>query len=396
MAAREGYKMWRWDQGRLLYFQFDVLRNIAKSLVKFDGVDISKCEKLFRETLVKETGMPFLPNHYTVKRNYSRVFQCSFLAIFSGNRLIVTDICRDLANANGNIKSVDDYLFNYICRFRFPFPAFDNYDTVQQRIYPFCAIMKLLIAQRENGLEPKLSLDDIFKYIIGNSCTGFEDIEYYKRILPVHYDYTDTERRQLREMVIFISQLSVLKVYDGYLFLDEISESAKNEMLAKFLQPENRAPKPDRVEEFLEMTSLGHKIIVPTFEVFASDPSDIEFIEGNRKRVEHFRVERSGRLRKYYRQVNPQPVCCACGADMSQRYPWTEYMLDIHHLLPLSSTVAISTRGTSLNDIVGLCPSCHRAIHVYYRYWLKKNNQADFISKQEAHDVFIQATREIA
>ena len=112
--------MWRWDQGRLLYFQFDVLRNIAKSLVKFDGVDISKCEKLFRETLVKETGMPFLPNHYTVKRNYSRVFQCSFLAIFSGNRLIVTDICRDLANANGNIKSVDDYLFNYICRFRFP------------------------------------------------------------------------------------------------------------------------------------------------------------------------------------------------------------------------------------------------------------------------------------
>ena len=144
------------------------------------------------------------------------------------------------------------------------------------------------------------------------------------------------------------------------------------------------------------MTSLGHKIIVPTFEVFASDPSDIEFIEGNRKRVEHFRVERSGLLRKYYRQVNPQPVCCACGADMSQRYPWTEYMLDIHHLLPLSSTVAISTRGTSLNDIVGLCPSCHRAIHVYYRYWLKKNNQADFISKQEAHDVFIQATREIA
>lgn len=29
--------MWRWDQGRLLYFQFDVLRDIAKTLVKFDN-----------------------------------------------------------------------------------------------------------------------------------------------------------------------------------------------------------------------------------------------------------------------------------------------------------------------------------------------------------------------
>ena len=72
--------MWRWDQGRLLYFQFDVLRDIAKTLVKFDNADISKCENLFRQTLVTETGMPFLPDYYTVKRNYSRVFQCSFLA----------------------------------------------------------------------------------------------------------------------------------------------------------------------------------------------------------------------------------------------------------------------------------------------------------------------------
>ena len=45
--------MWRWDQGRLLYFQFDVLRDIAKTLVKFDNADISKCENLFRQTLVR-------------------------------------------------------------------------------------------------------------------------------------------------------------------------------------------------------------------------------------------------------------------------------------------------------------------------------------------------------
>ena len=44
------------------------------------------------------------------------------------------------------------------------------------------------------------------------------------------YNYTDTERRHLREMVIFIRQLSVLKVYDGFLYLDEISDGAKDEM----------------------------------------------------------------------------------------------------------------------------------------------------------------------
>ena len=364
--------------------------------MKFDHADISHCEELFRQTLVSETGMPFLPDHYTIKRNYARVFQCSFLAGFMGDVLIVTDICRDLAGSDGGIKSADDYFFNYISRFRFPFPAFDNYNADGQRVYPFCAILKYLIAKRELGVEAKLSLDDIFNDIIGNHCTGLEDIGYYKTLAPAAYDYTDAERRQLREMVIFISQLSILKVYNGFLYLDEISDSVRNEILDHCLQPVNRPAKADRMEEFLEMTSFGTRITVPAFEVFTSDPSDMEFLEGNRKRVEHFRVERSGLLRKYYRQANPHPVCCACGADMSRRYPWTDYMLEIHHLLPLCSAVAISSSGTSLTDIVGLCPSCHRAVHMYYRKWLKAREQADFHSRQEAHDVFIQATKEIA
>lgn len=388
--------MWRWDQGRLLYFQFDILKEIAKVLVKFDNADVAQCESIFRNALVNDTGMPFLPTHYTIRRNYSRVFQCSFLANFIGTKLIVTDICRDLANEDGAQKSVDDYLFYYIPRFRFPFPAFDNYNATEQRIYPFCAIIKFLLSRAERGDEAKVSLDDIFYYIISNNCTGFEDIDFYKNLSAKNYNYTDTERRQLREMVIFISQLSILKVYNGYLYLDAIEENAKAELLTKFLKPENRLPKSDRIEEFYEMTSISHKIIVPTFEIFTSDPTDVEFIEGNKKRVEHFRVERSSLLRKYYRQMNPIPHCCACGADMNVRYPWTDYLLEIHHLLPLSSTVAISSKGTSLADIVGLCPSCHRAVHMYYRKWLKANNQSDFKSKQEAHDVFIQATQEIA
>ena len=388
--------MWRWDQGRLLYFQFDVLKEIAKALVKFDNTDLSKCEDLFRNILVNDTGMPFLPSHYTIKRNYSRVFQCSFLANFHKNILIVTDICKDLAQDNGTIKCVDDYLFNYIVRFRFPFPAFDNYNTTEPRIYPFCAIIKFLLSKIQSGEEAKASLDDIFNYIISNNCTGLEDLDFYNNLLPKKYNYTETERRQLREMIIFISQLSILKVYDGYLYLDDIDKNAQNEVLNEFLNPEIRLPKNDRLEEFFEMTSTTRKIVIPAFELFTADPTDIEFMEGDRKRVEHFRVERSGLLRKYYRQMNPVPHCCACGIDMNIRYPWTDYMLEIHHLLPLSSTVAISNKGTSLADIVGSGPSCHRAVHIYYKKWLKLNNQTDFKSRQEAYDVFVEATMEIA
>ena len=195
--------MWRWDQGRLLYFQFDVLRNIAKVLVKFDNVNLSHCEEAFRKTLMAKTGMPFSPSHYTVKRNYSRVFQCSFLATFQKDILIVTDFCRDIANETGAIKSADDYFLNYISKFRFPFPAFENYNHSDSRVYPYCAIIKLLLARLEVGIEARVSLDDIFQYLIVNGCTGYEDISFYKSLLPCRYVASDTERRQLREMVIF-------------------------------------------------------------------------------------------------------------------------------------------------------------------------------------------------
>jgi predicted HNH restriction endonuclease len=122
----------------------------------------------------------------------------------------------------------------------------------------------------------------------------------------------------------------------------------------------------------------------------------MEFIEGKRKRVEHFRVDRSPLLRKYYREKNNRPVCHMCHMDVSAKYPWTDYLLDIHHLLPLSSSLAITTKGTSLQDIVGLCPTCHRSIHIYYTKWLRRKGQDDFLSRTEAMDVYVSATKEIA
>jgi hypothetical protein len=388
--------MWRWDQGRLLYFQFDVLKNIARVLVKFDGTKITDCESIFRSTLIDEINMPFAPNHYTVLRNYKRVFECAFLATVVNKHLIVSDYCRELAKPNGKFTNVDDFLLNYISRFRFPFPAFDDYDSVQLRVYPFCAIIKYLISLSKKGLQASISLDEIFCIIIANNCTGLEDIDYYNRLSTKNYNIAETEKRQLREMIIFISQLSILKVYDGQLWLDITNSTIISELTDKFLVPIDSVPKNERSEEFFELTKISGDIILPIIEIFSSDASDIEFIEGKRKRVEHFRIDRSPLLRKYYRKQNNRPICGMCDMDVSAKYPWTDYMLDIHHLLPLSSSIAITNKGTSLDDIVGLCPTCHRSIHIYYSKWLKKNCQDDFHSRTEAMDVYLSAIKEIA
>ena len=339
--------------------------------------------------------MPFAPSRkdYPIKRNYKRVFQCTFLATFPAkgrqkNTLLVTDFCRDLASDNGLIKNVDDYFLRYIPKFRFPFPAFKGYNPNDTIIYPFCAILKFLIARQELGLESKISPDEVARYIVANKCTGEENLDFYKKL--THKD-CDKDLRQVREMLKFFCQLSILKYFNNYLYLEPLSESTKKNLLHTVLVPEKRDPASDALDEFMQMTRLDSKSVTPEIEAFTDAPLDLEFIEGDRKKVEHFRIERSSLLRKYYRDKNPEAKCQLCQKDMRGVYPWTDYMLEIHHLLPLASTIKISTSGTSLDDVVGLCPSCHKAIHIYYRNWLKEHNKSDFSTKEEAKEIFSSA-----
>lgn len=400
---------WRWDQGRVLYFQFDVLKEIARVLVKYAGKNINdnQIASDLKQDLITSSGLPFLPYNYKVNRNYSRVFQCALLATTKGRNgeLIVSDICKELAGENSRFESADDYLFEVINRFRFPFPAFQEYQNVGTYIYPFCAIIKFLIAQKIAGKEPSLTIQEIGEYIIGNQCTGLEDIDFYKNLHPTSYNLTGDSIRQVREMVIFIGQLSFLKIFDRRIFLDILGEEDAKVLLTQLIKPAQKEQYEDKVEEFLSLTSIKHSIIISGQASLVStsgislpntDVSDIEFVEGQRKRVHHLRIERSPMLRRIYIQLHPEPICDACKSNIKERYPWTDYMLDLHHLLPLSSVVRTLETGTSLSDMVGLCPSCHRAIHSYYSKWLKENSIEDFRSKKEAMEVYLNAIQEIA
>lgn len=394
---------WRWDQGRVLYFQFDVLKEIARVLVKYAGKNINdnQIASDLKQDLITSSGLPFLPYNYKVNRNYSRVFQCALLATTKGRNgeLIVSDICKELAGENSRFESADDYLFEVINRFRFPFPAFQEYQNVGTYIYPFCAIIKFLIAQKIAGKEPSLTIQEIGEYIIGNQCTGLEDIDFYKNLHPTSYNLTGDSIRQVREMVIFIGQLSFLKIFDRRIFLDILGEEDAKVLLTQLIKPAQKEQYEDKVEEFLSLTIIsGQASLVSTSGISLpnTDVSDIEFVEGQRKRVHHLRIERSPMLRRIYIQLHPEPICDACKSNIKERYPWTDYMLDLHHLLPLSSVVRTLETGTSLSDMVGLCPSCHRAIHSYYSKWLKENSIEDFRSKKEAMEVYLNAIQEIA
>ncbi len=205
-------------------------------------------------------------------------------------------------------------------------------------------------------------------------------------------------------MVVFIGQLSFLKIYDRKVYLDVIGMDDAKILLDQLLTPVIIDPLTDKVEEFISITSLPKIITSPKKPIKTSssislpttDISDIEFAEGKRKRVHHLRIERSPMLRRLYIKLHPEPICDACKENIKERYPWTDYMLDLHHLLPLSSVIRTWESGTSITYMVGLCPSCHRAIHSYYSKWLKANSVEDFRSKKEAMEVYLAAIKEIA
>ncbi|WP_094435284.1 HNH endonuclease [Alicycliphilus denitrificans] len=89
--------------------------------------------------------------------------------------------------------------------------------------------------------------------------------------------------------------------------------------------------------------------------------------EGQRKLMSHYRRERSNTLRlKKLAEVRARHgkcVCALCGIDDSSKYPrqLSERIFEVHHLLPLA-TAATPVR-TTLDDLVVLCASCHRAVH---------------------------------
>lgn len=380
------------------YFQYDSIKAIARIFANLDGINLESKVDPLRIPLMAATGLPFaVPSDYTVWRNYKRVFGCELLATKIDSNLVCTQLCLDLSKGTQSITTVDDYLAHVARVFYYPSPIFEGYNSASAQVFPFCAILKLLAAKSISNGSGFITIDDIFNLLIANSITGKEPLTTYVTLTKKAIS-SSVDKRQVRELVRFMSQFSFLKWENPKLYLDvaTLSEEFAGE-LEKLATPLVRTRNTDRAQEVL---SLGQVLTMPGIQIPEMKDriynEDIEFIEGHKVRVTHLRSERSRKLRQiFFASRNPPYDCDICALRMKSRYPWTDNLLEVHHLLPLSSPIKFGSGKTSIKDLVELCPSCHRAIHDFYRRWLGTEGQDDFTSYDEARSVYKQAKEEV-
>ena len=391
--------IWRWDQGRTQYFSIDSIQRIAKVLSRYNGANVSDINSTFRNDLMANTSLPFAPQNYTIKRNYKRVFECSLLATFLNNRLIVSDICLALAKDDPYLNDANGFLHEVATRFRYPFPAFNNYSDVRGVYFPFLAMQKMILARFLAGhpnAPVRLSLDEVGGYLIANSVTGLENLDFYKTLKPKAFSFdaysSNDQQRQVREMMAFIGQQSWLVYNNSCLILQGIDE---NDALLLF---ESLSPFPSAidvtsasaVDDYVKITRYGG---APQWVVSNEESEEaianFSFSEGKKVFTQHLKRERNSSVRKMFINAHPDPVCDFCGKNLQHLYPWTNNMLEIHHIWPLSASD--SQRQTVLEDLVGVCPSCHRAIHLFYKKYLTLSSRTDFLDKQDAINAYNEA-----
>lgn len=377
---------WRCDQGRLAYFQLAEVPNIAQALCAFDGQPLPQGEEpdSLRKLLEEYSERPFLPSHYKVWRNYSRVFGFLMLATKVGDLVVCTDLCKKVASGELN---GDDYLLHIAKNFSYPSPVFEDYQISGEQVWPFCATIKLLTSNYIFKDKPLISIDEIIDKLLGNSIAGTESLSTYKDISSTGYSIQpeDDAYRQIRELILFISQFSFLKWDNPYLILDVASKDEALKIGEAF-NAAQIARLHDRSAELLQRGSIIGELFTQIRPIEATlNPFDIDFTEGSKVKALHLRIERSSKLKEMYfaRAMNPS-VCNMCTRDTLDHYPWADRIIEVHHLLPLSSPIKVEKQSTSLKDVVGLCPTCHRATHKFYSNWLKTQNLSDFKTHTDA------------
>jgi hypothetical protein len=385
---------WRFDQGRLEYLQFDEIRLIAAAIVELDGIAKPKRgdPDLLRDVLAKHSSLPFAPDNYYVWRNYSRVFACELLASEVAGLIRATDLAKQLA-----VKAAfdsDDYFAHFANNFYYPSPAFEGYQVNVGQVFPVLALIKFLTARVISGAVGVATLEEVARYLVGNQVTGLEPIAMYSSLNPTKYTFEGDEVRQARELFRFVSQFSFLKWNGGALILDVASHPEAVAICEAFV-PNLGARVSDADLEIQRLGSVAPPSAVASIASSSVEALEREFTEGSKTRVTHLRTERSSELKKlYFEEMEDAATCGMCEVDTAVAYPWAPHVIEIHHLLPLASPLRVEKGTTSLKDVVGLCPSCHRATHKYYSVWLKKASLNDFRSYDEAREVFDEACAE--
>lgn len=389
--------MWNWDQGRLDYFQFGNLKKVARFAVTND------LRLASREALVDATGLPFLPDddRYPPWRNYSRVFRLSMICAERGTASAATPVATLLASDGG--ITTDEYFHFLVEATTSPSPALAQWNHEATLRYPLLFSLKFLLAKAAIGNATSDISEIITAYHVGN-FRGDENQTDYLNLIAQNNSLSRAERsfsayRQAAESIQVIAQISYLSLENGRVTVSLSEEDALN--LFEQLGPIGGSRLPSGADEVFRLTEMFESVTAELeLDYAATAVSDVEeagfsatiaFAEGAKSRKTHLVIERNRKIRGKFFEENPSAVCDFCGMDTSRSYPWATRVLDVHHLLPLCSSARTSKQGTLLDDLVAVCPTCHRGVHRYYDDWLKNAAQRDFIDAEEAKCVYEEA-----
>ena len=386
--------MWHWEQGRLEYFQFDKLKAIARLALAHDLKSVSK------SVAVSATELPFLPDRYpNLWRNYSRVLKRAMIVYDDGIRAVPTPLARLLAG--DGLVTADEY-FHFIAQtFTDPTPAFRGWDPTTPRRYPLVFALRYGLAKLAEMGVAEVTLDEVLWAYRNSDFVGDEEYPRFAALLisgQAEEERLDSsESRQARESLKAISQISYLH-FDGQALAFSLDRRDAERVFDQ-VHPINGVPEEDPDMELLRLATLYADVdAVHTYDLkntVTSEAQNSGFQEGNKAKRTHITIERNSKLRDAYFAANPSAICDACELDTSKRYPWAGRILDLHHLLPLSSGTRVEQSGTVFSDLAPLCPTCHRAVHRYYDIWLKDEGRSDFESMGQAREVYGVAKDEI-
>lgn len=406
--------MIRWDwgtQGRQEYFEFDTIRKAARVLISMSGSAVTSSGDQTRAPLTAATGLAFptgAGGTHSVHRNYGTIWRRLLIGGVKGNVLFATDLARMIDPGNPTAWLLDEYMAFLIPRYYVPNPGGQQYSDTGAIAFPMCAVVRYLLA---NG---RGTVADILSKVVGNGCRGDERLALYRGLSPS--PYTDTDPRQVREMLHCFSQASWLD-WDGHVgnpmgLILGAAPTAMQSYLLSVATPISGSRLRDKNDEVLRLGSVVPSVSTAAIGVPSAGTSntagvpppplpddgfsgeeDIAFTEGKKVRIQHLRTERSDKLKRAFVEANGTPTRCEiCGRKPLHSYPWLgKPNLQLHHKLPLSSSVHDLT--TSVSDLVAICGACHSAVHAYYLGFLTRAGQEDFIDKAQAHTAYDEAKR---
>lgn len=292
--------------------------------------------------------------------------------------------------AQDGVVTSDDYFHFLAQAFTDPAPSFQQWAPSASPRFPLLFTLKFLLARSVIG-EPIVPISEIVGAYDKSGFVGDEDQSAYVALAKKQWSSGD--HRQARESIQVIGQLSYLSASSSEVIVTLDDEDALN--LFESLQAIRGAQNGDSEQEIMRVAGLFESAVAELDIDFAKTVLDetVEagFSEGTRVEKTHIVLERNTAVRKAFFDKNPTTTCDFCDRDTNSEFPWSDRVLDIHHVLPLCSGTRSDKGGTVLGDLVAVCPTCHRAVHRFYAQWLKAKGRKDFTDAAEARAVYDEA-----